>query len=76
MMADKIKNRISECCSHFTFDYNGKECGVDPFSDNKFDMWCGDEVVTVGSIDKVMNDKFYDGMSLTEIADKIDIVDW
>lgn len=75
-VADKIKNRISECCTHFAFDYNGKSCGVDPFSGNKFDMWCGDKCVTVDNIEKVMNDNFFDGLSLAKIANKIDITDW
>ena len=41
-MSDKIKNRINEICSHFTFEYNGKPCGIDPYSKNDFDMWCGE----------------------------------
>ena len=76
MMADKIKARISEIVSHFTFEYKGKNAGVDPFSKDDFDMWFDDELINVKSIDEVMNDKFFDGKSLTEIADEIKIIDW
>lgn len=76
MTADKIKTRINEIASHFTFEYKGKNAGVDPFSKDDFDMWFGDELINVKSIDEVMNDKFFDGKSLTEIADEIEIIDW
>lgn len=76
MMSDKIKQRIGEIASHFTFEYKGKNAGVDPFSKNKFDMWFGDYDKTATSIDEVMNDKFFDGKSLSEIADEIYIIDW
>lgn len=39
MTAKKIKSRISEIASHFTFEFNGKSCGVDPFQ--KTNSICG-----------------------------------
>ena len=71
MKVEQIKDRINELCSVVTFDYNGKCCGVDPFSHDNFDMWYGDKAKTVTSIYEVMNDKFFDDKSLTEIIDKI-----
>ncbi len=76
MKSDKIKSRISEIASHFTFEYRGKKAGVDPFSKNDFDMWFGDNDKKATSIEEVMNDKFFDGKSLTEIAEEIKIIDW
>lgn len=76
MTAEKIKNRVGEICSHFTFDYNGKCCGVDPLSRNNFDMWCGDENFNAKSLDEVMNTKLFDGECLNDIADKIEIDEW
>lgn len=75
MMANEIKQRINEICSHFTFDYNGKSCGVDPFSHSEFDMWCGDDNKTVNSIEEVMTVPLFDGKSLSEIADEIQITE-
>lgn len=71
MNVQKIKDQIKEIRSHFLFEYNGKSCGVDPFSENDFDIWYGDNLKSVQSIDEVMNDKFFDGKSLTEIANEI-----
>lgn len=76
MMSEKIRDRISEIASHFTFQYKGKNAGIDPFSKHSFDMWFGDNEKRANSIDEVMNDKFFDGKSLAEIADEIDIIDW
>ena len=76
MTAKKIKSRISEIASHFTFEFNGKSCGVDPFSKNKFDMWCGDNTLTVNSIDDVMDRPFFDGNCLSEICGDIKIIDF
>lgn len=76
MKAIDIKNRICEIASHFTFTYNGKNCGVDPFSTDKFEMWCGENEQTVHNIDDVMDSKFFDGKSLNEIANEIIIVDF
>lgn len=75
MKVEQIKDRINELCSVVTFDYNEKSCGVDPFSNDNFDMWYGKKTQNVKSIDEVMNDKFFDGKSLTEIIDKIKNID-
>lgn len=76
MMADQIRDRISEICSHFTFDYLGMTCGVDPLSQVCFEMWYGEKIETFRSLDEVMNTPFFDGKTLAEIADEIEIVDW
>ena len=82
MMAEKIKNRLLECASHMCFDYNGKDCGVDPFyipEERKiyFNMWYGENTVhTAHDIDEVMTINFFDGKSLNEIADTVEITEW
>ncbi len=76
MTDERIKARISEICSHFLFSYKGKDCGVDPFSETNFDMWCGEEYLKAKSIEAVMNTPLFDGKTLSEIANDIDIVSW
>ena len=77
MNSDKIKDRINEICTVFSFEYNGKVCGVDPLSASEFNMWYGeDKNHTACSIDEVMNVNLFDGKSLNDIADKIDIIDF
>ena len=49
MKINEIRDRIAEIVTQITFTYNGKNCGVDPMSSTEFDMWCGDDFVTVGS---------------------------
>ncbi len=71
--ATEIHNRLLEFATAFTFDYKNKHGGVDPFNDTEFDMWYGDTLITVCSIDEVMNTPIFDGKSLTDIVDEIDI---
>jgi hypothetical protein len=72
MKINELKDRIAEIVTQITFTYNGKSCGVDPMSSTEFDMWYGDDFVTVGSIEEVMNTKLFDNKSLTDIFDDID----
>lgn len=76
MTAKEIKGRLSEMCSHFTFEYNGKECGVDPINKNNFDMWYGDNFKTAADLDEVMTTSFFGGKSLNEISSRIEIIDF
>ena len=71
MRADEIRSYVASLCSHLTFDFEGKSCGVDPLAADQFDMWCGDDAMTAKSADEVMNTPFFDGKCLKEIADKI-----
>ena len=44
MNTEKLKKIILTIFSHVTFEYNGKSCGIDPFSLTEFDIWYGDKV--------------------------------
>lgn len=73
MTGNDIKNQILETFSAVTFEYHGKKCGIDPFSLKRFCLWFGDEDKYTTSIDETMTTKFFDGKSLDEIADSIQI---
>lgn len=75
LKASELRERINSICTHILFDYNGKECGVDPFSEDNFDMWCGDETMNAKNIDEVMQTPFFDGKALQDITDKIENVE-
>ena len=75
MTADKIRARLSEMVSHFTFDYQGVECGIDPISKAHFDVWCGNDFTSFDSLDKVMNEPYFSGQSLKDIAEDIRIIE-
>ena len=73
MKASTLKKRITELCSHVLFEYAGADCGIDPITANKFNMWFGSAVQTVDDIESVMTLPLFDGKSLTEIAKEIEI---
>ena len=53
------------------FQYNGLECGIDPISISRFDMWCGCEFCIAECIDDVMDMRIFEGKSLNQISKKI-----
>lgn len=72
MSADEFKDYVGSLISYVGFDFQGKDCGVDPLSLNDFEMKCGDDFMTARSIDEVMTTCFFDGHSLNEICDLVD----
>ena len=75
MKSKDIKNRLQEIAATFVFEYNGINCGVDPYSEDEYELWCKEESLTVHSIEDVMNTTFFVGKSLNEISEEIDIIE-
>ena len=75
MTAIELRDRIKSLCTHVLFDYNGKECGVDPFNAKHFDMWYGDTFMEPHSIDEVMKTPFFGGKALENIVDQLENVE-
>lgn len=73
MTAKEIRDRLNEMVSHITFEYKGKPCGVDPLSQTHYEIWYGDVDMVATSLDEVMTTPFFDGKSLSEIAEEIEI---
>ncbi len=75
--ANNIKNRISECATLFSFVYHGKQGNVDPYylGENKYEflLYFDGAEKTVYNVEAVMSEPFFDGKSLSEITDEIDI---
>lgn len=67
MTIQELRDHLSNLVSHITFYYNGYACGIDPLSRNLYEVWCGDDAFSVGSVDKVLNEELFDGRSLTDI---------
>lgn len=76
MTLSQFKNHISHLAGCVNFIYNGYSCGVDPMGRAEYDMWCGDDVMTVNSVKEVLNVKFFAGKSLTEIWDDVTELDY
>lgn len=68
-----VKDRLGDVESHFLFTFQGKDCGVDPISINQYNMWYGNNHLTVSSVGEVFDAKFWDGKTLGEIFDSIEI---
>lgn len=59
MTADEIKQRIVSMVSHFIFEYEGKNCGVDPITPTHFDVWFDTDFTSMDSVDSVMTTPFF-----------------
>ena len=71
MTADTLRQYVVGLTSHVTFWYRGQQCGIDPISKDQYDLWCGDNTITVTSIDAVMNAPVFLGATLRDIAAEI-----
>ncbi|MBR6887073.1 MAG: hypothetical protein IKN16_01340 [Selenomonadaceae bacterium] len=72
MTATELKEQIEKMNSHVLFDYDGKNCGVDPITKNEIAMWFGGEYLTA-RLEEVMQIKLFAGKSLNDIASEIEI---
>lgn len=75
MTITEIKDYLANLNGHVTFCYNGYNCGIDPLATDEFDIWYGNDEMTVNSVDKVMTVNFFDGKSLKEIWNDITELD-
>ncbi len=77
MNAQELKKIISNCLDTVTFTYDNKSCGVDSTVSNAtptFEMWFGDsQIKYFSNVDDLMNDKFFNGKSLKEICQNVEV---
>ncbi len=76
MTFSEFKNHLDHLIGCINFDYNGLHCGVDPIGRTRYEMWYGNEVVTVNSVESVLNMAIFNGKSLTEVWDNITELDY
>lgn len=69
MTNNEIREHLDNLIGAITFEYNGYSWRIDPISTDEFDMWYGDETITVNSVDEVMETDFFDGKTLESILD-------
>lgn len=75
MNLSEFKERINSLVSFAGFEYNGKNCGIDPINREHFEMWYGGKSAVFENIDDVFENKFFDDKSLAEIFEKITDID-
>ena len=71
MTASDIKNTILLFTNDVILTYNGEDIFINPCSDSQFIFGYMDINKTYSSIDELMNDKVFNGKSLTEIASDV-----
>ena len=76
MTANDLKKIISDACDDITFTYNDKKCGIFPTVEDgnpTYSTWFGDTHQDFFDADSIMTALFFDGKSLNEIANQIEI---
>ena len=73
----ELQRQIGEDYNDMSFVYNGKPAGVTSTVTNyvpTFQVWYGENTKTYGTIDEVMNDKFYDGKSIADLSEIVEFI--
>lgn len=73
MNKDDLIVQILSLTQDVTFVYNEKCACINPWNENKFEVGFGDIVKSYTDIDDLMNDPIYDGKTLSQICEKLDI---
>ncbi|WP_101698507.1 hypothetical protein [Clostridium minihomine] len=73
MTSNKIKDLILQFTDDVVFFYHGKSGCINPWNEHKFEVGFGNIGKEYDSIDALMSDPIYDGFSLNQIADKIEL---
>lgn len=71
-----IKERLLEFSNLMMLSCNGIEYHIDPFNENYFHIFCDGKEYDFHNIDDVMNDPAFDGKSINDIAEQIEVLDW
>lgn len=74
--AEDIQSRLLEFAGLMVFVYNGLYCDIDPFNYNHFHVTCDGAEYDMSSIKQVFSFPVFNGKSLNDIVDKIEILDW
>lgn len=73
MKSEDLYELIDSLSHDIEFEYNGKHGSVCPFSHTDIAISYGDIEKMHTSVLDAMNDKIYDGKSLNQIADQLDV---
>ena len=76
MNIKEVLDVINECINDVVFDFNGEVCAVTSVVKNyvpTFTLWYGDKSKNFGNAEDLVNYDFFDGKSLTEIIETVEI---
>lgn len=73
MTAVDLRNQILDLSCDILFQFNGKHACINPCTRENITVGFGDKVQIFTDIDDLMNDLFFDGRALTDIAEGLEI---
>lgn len=73
MKPNTLKNIILSLTSDLSFEYNNKTALINPWSENKIEVCFGEKVKTYHEINELMEDPLFDGQSLKNICNDLEI---
>ena len=73
---DTIRDYVASCASMLYFQYHGKEGQVDPYSPTEFLPWSETREMRATIFNETMNQPFWDGKALADIAGDVTDISW
>jgi len=73
MTPDILSNMILQFTDDIVFFFHGKSGCINPWNDHKFEVGFDNISKQYGGINDLMSDPIYDGFSLNQISDKIEL---
>lgn len=73
MNANELKKLILSITQDVVFEFHQKTACINPFNKDKFEVGYDNKAKMYTDIDVLMNDKFFDGFSLNDISDQLEI---
>lgn len=73
---DEIRDAINTIGSGIWFDYNGRHCGIDTETIDgvdTFTVYYGDDQKEYDDLDDALTDTFFDGKSIEEFIEDVDV---
>lgn len=76
MTLAELRSAIFENGTGVYFEFNGKKCGIEPEVKDSiftFEMWYGDEFKDYSNFDDLLLDGFFDGKSIVDLLEIVDM---
>jgi hypothetical protein len=76
MTADDFRKAVTWDANDIYFTYKGKNCGFESEFDESFEkylIWYGDKDKEYGNFEDALTDKFFDGKSIAEIINTVEV---
>ncbi len=72
---EELFDILKDCCDDVAFKYHGKPCGITPLVADgipTYHVWCGEDQIAFGSVEKTMETLCFDGKCLNDICGQLE----